>query len=316
MAADLQSGKSAASDQRSAYLFFTADIILPLPRFAYLTGRKNAMLFLGSRTATHLKFRGRAWLTRLGWWNRLERWRLGRRYRARRAHEQEFAFFRRFDGSTTLFVDIGANIGQSALSFRTYNRTCPILSFEPNVELEPYLRYVKRLLGPGFDYRMHGLGAENREMTFHFPVARGVPLMQEATLLPDLLHSEEVRQHIFERTGCRRYKVTQKTLRLVKFDDLGLRPGLVKMDVQGAELQVLEGMAQTIERTRPIFLIEGYAHVQDFLAARGYRYFVYNAKRDALEPHTGQQKVWNYFFVPQELSEQQLVLGKPDATPP
>lgn len=62
----------------------------------------------------------------------------------------------------------------------------------------------------------------------------------------------------------------------------GRPPGLVKIDVEGAEINVLQGMAMTIERCRPAVLVEidgpTNAHVQvkakvcaDFLKARGYQ---------------------------------------------
>jgi hypothetical protein len=45
-----------------------------------------------------------------------------------------------------LFLDVGANVGQSAMSFRIFNRQARILSIEPNPDLEPDLRIV-RLVG-------------------------------------------------------------------------------------------------------------------------------------------------------------------------
>ena len=123
------------------------------------------------------KFHGRALLTRIGLWDRIERWRLRRRFRQGIAHERDFLFFRHFEGSDRLFVDIGANLGQSALSFRLANRTCPILSFEPNPDMEHALCEVKRLLGDLFNFRMHGLGAATeakREMAPGMPHPTGV----------------------------------------------------------------------------------------------------------------------------------------------
>jgi FkbM family methyltransferase len=258
------------------------------------------MTFLDGPSQAHLKFRARIWLTRLGLWRSLERRRLTWRFRGGEPHEPDFRFFRYTDGSDRLFVDIGANIGQSALSFRLFNRSSPILSFEANRELEPELAHVQRLLGPSFDYRMHGLGERNEMRTLYLPVVAGVALTQEATLVGDALATDSYRACLAGQTGRRSVAIRRQTLRLVRFDDLELTPGFVKIDVERAELQVLRGMQATLDRCRPFLLVEGEA-VHAFLAGRAYRAARYSADRDALLPSApGSGHHYNMFFVPEE----------------
>lgn len=64
-------------------------------------------------------------------------------FAARQPHEPDFSVFAT-SPSTGLFLDVGANSGMSALSFRIYNRRMPILSVEANPYLEPDLRFLKR----------------------------------------------------------------------------------------------------------------------------------------------------------------------------
>ena len=58
-------------------------------------------------------------------------------------------------------------------------------------------------------------------------------------------------------------------------DELKLPPpALIKMDVEGSEIDVLEGARQTLERYRPTLLIEAHgtnAAIENFLVAIGYR---------------------------------------------
>ena len=63
------------------------------------------------------------------------------RYARKRVHEPDFEFFRGRGDGTGMLLDIGANAGQSALSFRAVNKG-PILSIEPNPGHERDLKMV------------------------------------------------------------------------------------------------------------------------------------------------------------------------------
>lgn len=73
------------------------------------------------------------------------------------------------------------------------------------------------------------------------------------------------------------------SVRLAPWDSLGLPdPDVVKVDAEDHELEVLVGMARTIETARPLIVFENWLHDGNpgltldpihFLAARGYRFF-------------------------------------------
>jgi hypothetical protein len=84
------------------------------------------------------------------------------------------------------------------------------------------------------------------------------------------------------------------------------RLDFVKADVEGAELRVLEGAKETIERFRPAFLLEieerhverfGYRaqEVADFLTERGYRMSTWRGNEWVPTPAIG-DATRNYLF--------------------
>jgi FkbM family methyltransferase len=251
-------------------------------------------------TWKYWKFQGRALLTRLGVWQRVESWRLQKRFREGFIHEPDFNFFRHVDGASGLFVDIGANIGQSALSFRIANRTCSILSFEPNPDLAFGLHTVKHLLGDSFDFRMHGFGATTESRRLFVPMVKGLAFPQCATFRRECLEGNAERQRLFhEWTGADRFDIVERSIHVVRFDELMLNPDFVKIDVEGGEMDVIVGMEETLARCRPMLMTEGNA-CSDFLVQRDYRTYVHERRQNRLMPARGDEDALNFFFIPQE----------------
>jgi hypothetical protein len=76
--------------------------------------------------------------------------------------ELEFCAFRVLPSSGRLFLDIGANDGISARSFRLFNKTAPILSIEANPCHEGALKRTKAALDL-FDYKLIAAGRRSSD---------------------------------------------------------------------------------------------------------------------------------------------------------
>ena len=246
------------------------------------------------------RFQGRALLTRLSVWQRFECWRLRRRFERGIPHEHDFGFFRHFDGGAQLFVDIGANLGQSALSFRLAHGSGRILSFEPNPDMEAGLRVTQNLLGKSFEFRMHGIGSRTEVKPLFVPIVKGVPFPQCATFQRECLtNNASARQLFRDWTGTDQFDIVERSIQLMRFDELHLNPAFVKIDVEGGEAEVVSGMTETIARCRPIFLTEGSA-AQSLLERHGYVALVHEPVGNFLRVAMPRECGANVFFVPSE----------------
>src|SRR5579863_8884391 len=103
------------------------------------------------------------------------------RFLLRRPHDFDYAAFGLFPQSDGLFLDIGANAGMSAMSFRIYQRRARILSIEPNPYHEADLRWTRRVVRR-MEYGIWAAGAAPGEAELFIPVYRGVPITAEASL--------------------------------------------------------------------------------------------------------------------------------------
>lgn len=192
-------------------------------------------------------------------------------YALRRPDEPDLRGFVAFRKQNGLVVDIGANGGQSAIALAFLLPGYEIVSFEPNPALWRELDFVGRVLGARFSYRKLGLGAQHGVMTLHVPELGRLPITTRASL--SLVDAEAHAVHLAAESG-RAVRIAAVSVDVVPFDALGLAPDFVKIDVEGYELAVLEGMVETLRRCRPVIMAEANprdAECRRLLEGIGYR---------------------------------------------
>ena len=173
-----------------------------------------------------------------------------------------------------LILDIGANGGQSAMALSFLRPHAQILSYEPLPMLWPELRRVRRFIGKRFDFRGYGLGTSQANATIYVPVAGRLPISTRASLLEEEAQSQCAQ--LANETGLET-SISQVEIEIRKGDDEGLAPVAIKLDVEGAERLVLDGLAETIDAHRPVLLIEYSESFEDccaFFSQRDYRIVV------------------------------------------
>jgi FkbM family methyltransferase len=216
----------------------------------------------------------------------ISRWR-----KAERREEPELRFLKFLVPRSKLAVDIGANKGTYTLPLSWY--AAGVHAFEPHPMLFRYLTDAF----PGGKVTVHSLALSNKcgESTLKVPV-KG---QQERVNVGSLLDATTGRVHT--------YPVRVETL-----DAVGLtRVGFIKIDVEGAELDVLAGATATITRDRPNILCEildfKYGRIKDGLATVRYLeqlgYFALAYDGESLipfpqQPETHDWSTRNFIFLP------------------
>ncbi|WP_313644885.1 FkbM family methyltransferase [Stenotrophomonas sp.] len=155
----------------------------------------------------------------------------------------------------SLVVDVGANIGNHTLFFAGA-LGCNVLAIEPNAEAREFL--MANVLANG--------------------IADAVSL--KSVVVGSGAGKAIVRSKVDGNLGATRYTPTEVgDLELTNLDDLlagaSVLPSLIKIDVEGMELDVLMGAERLIEMASPVLVIEcqdadDYEKVSKFLAQFGY----------------------------------------------
>jgi FkbM family methyltransferase len=199
------------------------------------------------------------------------------RYAIRRPHEPDFRAVRQLHLDGRVFLDVGANSGQSALSFRLYDRRSPIVSVEANPDMEADLRLVGRILRR-FTYVMCAACAEDGPVELRIPTYRGVDITGEASVMPDDGEAGWWSQQHLHGEQADDLALRTVTVPGMRLDRLQLAPGLVKIDVEGAAPMVVDGLWETISRHRPAIMIEADSEMEGLverLGTLGYRPFTW-----------------------------------------
>jgi FkbM family methyltransferase len=174
----------------------------------------------------------------------------------KKVHEDDFNAFKLLsEERPQLFLDIGANAGMSALSIFLVKPNAKVISFEPNPIHYSYLDNIRAKFD-NFRYHKFGLGNEEKTLNFYYPIYNGRKMTALGSFEYDearnWLNPKRISFFDESKLEIKRIEAKVKTL-----DSLDLDPEFIKMDVEGFEYQVLLGGKKTIDRTRPIFLIEG-----------------------------------------------------------
>lgn len=202
-------------------------------------------------------------------------------YRGGHVSERDIELFAQLEDVGGLVIDAGANRGQFALSLFAVNRSLEVLAFEPNRSLRWALLAVKALYPRRFRFRLQGLGERRQQLELHEPSTAGFDLSSNASLDPAEFNRERVRERLigYSRRSGGQYRFKRRTARLIRLDALAVSPLVIKIDVEGWELQALEGMRETIGRCHPLLMIELNKPDRFFswLQRRGYRLYGFNA---------------------------------------
>ncbi len=215
----------------------------------------------------------------------------------RQPSESTYKLFAKFPfAAGSQFLDVGANHGQTVDSFRIYNDSVPVLSFEPNPLLAAKLS-TRLACDPRVEIAAFGLGEEEGRFTLFVPSYRGYIFDGLASFDRRAAESWLSDKTIYNFDPAK-LELRQIECVTKRWDRLETRPALVKIDVQGFELNVLRGGSNTIDRHRPVFIIENdepMAH-WDYLRGKSYRQVGYEGGKLLVD----RMSFRNTLYIPEE----------------
>lgn len=176
----------------------------------------------------------------------------------KKVHEPDFNAFKLIcQDRPQTFLDIGANVGMSALSFFTLKSNAKVISFEPNPINYSYLDKLANRFD-NFQYLPVGIGDKPEKLDFYYPIYNGKVMTALGSCDRDKAGSWLNRNTIYFFDE-NKLEIAKISVDIQTLDSFELEPEFIKIDVEGFEDRVLIGGRNTINTHRPILLIEGIA---------------------------------------------------------
>lgn len=196
---------------------------------------------------------------------------------------------------------------------------CRIIGFEPNPSLRPFLERAREFCGD-MEWHPFGLAAEAGVRQLHIPVVDGRHIAGESSMHLGHFEDPVVAGRLASYSAARSFALESCPLEFRRLDDLAevraechrARTILLKVDVEGAELDVLRGAQAVLAEHHPILLIEqgDRPEIARHLAALGYARYL-RSGRNRLFPAGDGRALNSFFLTPQ--SHAALRLGEEEA---
>jgi FkbM family methyltransferase len=188
--------------------------------------------------------------------------------------------------------DVGSNVGLFAFPAALKASNGRVYTFEPDVDLaRNLLRSMMLPHNRKLDVSVLCLAVSNADGTANFEISKFSRAMNKLEGVGDWHRNQVV-------VGQRRLVPTMRIDTLAKTLP---PPTVLKIDVEGAEVSVLEGGEQTIATHRPKILIEGphelWEPMNEFFDKR--EYVLFDGSLDSRVPLS--QPVWDTVAVPKEI---------------
>lgn len=183
------------------------------------------------------------------------------------------------------FIDIGANVGFFSIHLAMQAGCRKVLSIEPNPRAYAYLErnIAQNEVADRVEVVRRAVASESAELELVAFEGREEYSSISSNVHPGVQGLKETR-----------YKVQAEPLDLI-LEGRSIEPGLIKIDAEGAELQVLQGMEKTIATFRPVLICEvggstfgsDVKAITNQLKKMNYEIFTLNGVPTVLDPTLG-----------------------------
>ena len=197
----------------------------------------------------------------------------------KRNDEQEINLVKKFIKSGTDSIDVGVYRGVYSYEMSKYSEK--VHSFEPNPIIFKYINKNLKKFIKNIHLYNFALSNQNKTINLKIPIRNSNSNKEIFEEYYEMGKATIHNENNFE--NYENFEIQTKKIDEFNFDN---KISLIKIDVEGHELEVIEGAKNTIERDKPVLLVEiekqytkkEVAESINFINSLGYKSYFFNKK--------------------------------------
>jgi FkbM family methyltransferase len=198
-------------------------------------------------------------------------------FHGRKRESSSMQLFRKLVHRGDTVIEIGGHIGYISLYFKSLVGDGRVIVFEPGQNNLPYMR--RNIENRGVELIEKAVGNFNGSANFYLDPLTG----QNNSLIADFDRFSLNKAYAFVETG----EVQQVEVAVLRLDDFvrdrGLKVNFIKIDVEGAEWDVLQGLTGLLTEAPPALMVELQVNREEILSFLGKQgYVLFNADLKAI----------------------------------
>lgn len=197
----------------------------------------------------------------------------------KRNDEQEINLVKKFIKSGTDSIDVGVYRGVYSYEMSKYSEK--VHSFEPNPIIFKYINKNLKKFIKNIHLYNFALSNQNKTINLKIPIRNSNSNKEIFEEYYEMGKATIHNENNFE--NYENFEIQTKTIDELSFDN---KISFIKIDVEGHELEVIEGAKNTIKKDKPILLVEiekqytkkEVAESINFINSLGYKSYFFNKK--------------------------------------
>lgn len=182
-------------------------------------------------------------------------------------------------GSTIL--DIGSNIGRYSLKFASITGDKgSVIAIEPNNQINEMANNIKNFS------KLRNITQINACVSDKTCIKN---FYEDWSAPSGVIFSTATRSSLFntfsEKSACKKKKIKTLKKLCITIDSLKVKPSLIKIDAEGAEIEILKGGLLTFNKYKPLLIVEDNDLDFTFLKKLGYKIYRFNKSRNIILSH-------------------------------
>ena len=202
--------------------------------------------------------------------------------------EEDFNILPKFFRNKPLnIIDVGASDGIAAKFFLKKLNVKKIYCFEPN---DFFVKKLKKLKNKNIVVNNYGISNKKEKIKIYYPSIKFLSFN-----LPILTYSfynkKELKKQIqLDFFNHKKLNIDKSIIQLKKYRTINKKIDLIKIDVNGYELQIIKGILKQIKKDKPLLVIENNEKLKEInLLLKKYDYKKYYNKFSNFKIHKNEK---------------------------